>query len=132
MYIEESESNSCLSVSAHLDTNQFRGQISNIQQLSMLTKKMHLPTILPHSTACWLFFFLSTEQESVNSHLFLSILGFAVYHQTCTSTFVSGQLVAGREEEDFTEEVSAQMLWKCSRGGQILGERTGQKAAAVR
>lgn len=28
------------------------------------------------------------------------------------------QLVAGREEEDFMEEVCAQMLWKCSRGGQ--------------
>lgn len=30
---------------------------TNIQQLHMLTKKkMHLPTILPHNTACWLFF----------------------------------------------------------------------------
>lgn len=28
------------------------------------------------------------------------------------------QLVAGKEEEDFMEEVCAQMLWKCSRGGQ--------------
>lgn len=28
---------------------------------------------------------------------------------------MSRQLVAGREEKDFMEEFSAQMLWKCSR-----------------
>lgn len=90
-----------------------------------------MSTILPSSMGCWLgVFSLSTEQESINSHLFLSILGFAIRHQTCISTFTLRQLVEGKEEEDFMEEVSAQMLWKCSRGGQP-DSRQGHKATAA-
>lgn len=58
---------------------------------------MHLSTVLPSSIGCCLgIFALSTEQESINPHLFLSNLGFAVCHQTCISTFMLRQLVAGR------------------------------------
>lgn len=73
-----------------------------------------MSTILPSSTDCWLgVFSLSTKKESINSHLFLSILGFAIRHQTCFSTFMLRQLVAGREEENFMEEVSSEYLgWK--------------------
>lgn len=77
------------------------------------------------------FFSLSTKQESVNSHLFLNILGFAIYHQTCTSTSASRQLAAGREEEDVADEVSARMLWKCSRSGQPdLRQEHGAKGSS--
>lgn len=91
-----------------------------------------MSTILPSSTDCWLgVFSLSTEKESNNSHLFLSILGFAIRHQTCISTFMLRQLVAGREEENFMEEVSAQLLWKCSRGGQLDSRREHKATAAA-
>lgn len=119
--MQKEEGNSCLSISAHLDTNQFKRQTSSIQKLHMLQKRCicQLNCLTAQLAGCFLFYvFLTTKQESVTSHLFLSILGFATYHQTCTGTFESGQLVAGREELDFTEEVCAQMLWKRSRGGQ--------------
>lgn len=86
-------------------------------------------TAFQHWLLAWVFS-LPTEQDSINSHLFLSILGFAICHHTCISIFMLRQLVGGREEEDFMEEVSAQMLWKCSRDG-LPDSRQEHKATAA-
>lgn len=136
MSTEEQESNSCLSVSAHLDTKQFRRQTSNIQQLHMLTKKMHLPTVLPHNTACWLLFFPFScpPSKEASIHIYFSTFWILLF----TTRLVPAHLCQGSRWQAEKRRMSRRRSLLRCRGhaaevdSQIRGESTGQEAAAVR
>lgn len=96
-------------------------------------KKMHLPTILPHSTACCGFFFPCPLSNEVSIHSYFSAFWVLLF----TTRLVPAHSCQGSWWQAEKRISQRRSLLRCCGSAaevdsQIRGESTGQKAAAVR
>lgn len=103
--------------------------------VAYFNKKMHLPTILPHSTACCcVFFFPCPLSKKASIHIYFSAFWVLLF----TTKLVPAHSCQGSWWQAEEKRVSGRRsLLRCCGSAaevdsQIRGESTGRKAAAVR